>query len=44
MPESPKCEMVHPAVRPDADEAVKLAGWVNEQLIRDDWQFVPILA
>lgn len=36
------CEMVHPVVRPDAQEAEKLVGWFNEQLNRDAWQLVPV--
>lgn len=34
------CEMVHPVVRPDRDEAVKLVQHFNEQLRGDGWQLV----
>lgn len=31
------CEMVHPVVRPDADEAEQLVGFFNEKLAADGW-------
>jgi len=31
------CEMVHPVVRPDEDEARKLVGLFNDHLARDGW-------
>ncbi|MBL9000182.1 MAG: abortive infection family protein [Phycisphaerae bacterium] len=32
------CEMVHPVVRPDADEAAELVRFLNENLAADGWE------
>jgi hypothetical protein len=34
------CEMVHPLVRPEAEEAKALVRIFNERLAHDDWQLV----
>lgn len=34
------CEMVHPVVRPDADEATRLVKLFNEHLSKDGWEIV----
>jgi hypothetical protein len=34
------CEIVHPVVRPDRNEALKLVGEFNDQLRREGWQLV----
>lgn len=34
------CEMVHPVVRPDRDQAVKLVQHFNDQLQKEGWQLV----
>lgn len=34
------CEMVHPVVRPDRDEAIKLVQQFNDQLRQEGWQLV----
>lgn len=34
------CEIVHPVVRPDRDEALRLAGQFNDQLRKDGWTLV----
>lgn len=34
------CEMVHPVVRPDRNEALKLVQHLNDQLRKDGWQLV----
>lgn len=35
------CEMLHPVVRPDADEAAALASDINDQLVGDGWRLEP---
>jgi len=32
------CEMVHPVVRPDTEEAMKLVGHFNDQLRQEGWE------
>src|SRR5581483_7783119 len=34
------CEMLHPVVRPDRDEALKIVQHMNDQLHRDGWTLV----
>lgn len=34
------CEMVHPVVRPDRDEAIRLVRQFNDQLQQEGWQLV----
>ena len=34
------CEVVHPVVRPDKDEAIRLVAQFNEQLRHDGWELV----
>jgi hypothetical protein len=34
------CEMVHPVVRPNRDEAIKLVQHFNDQLCREGWELV----
>jgi hypothetical protein len=34
------CETVHPVVRPDKDEAIKLVAQYNDQLRQDGWELV----
>ncbi|WP_241127949.1 abortive infection family protein [Novosphingobium terrae] len=36
------CEIVHPVVRPDKDEAIKLAAQFNDQLRQDGWELVEV--
>ena len=35
------CQTVHPAVRPNSEEALRLVGVFNEQLRRDGWELFP---
>ena len=35
------CEIVHPVVRPDHEEALKLVKHFNDQLRKESWHFVP---
>jgi len=35
------CEMVHPLVRDDVDEAERIVQWCNELLIANGWRLVP---
>lgn len=34
------CEVVHPVVRPDKDEAIRLVAQFNDQLRQDGWELV----
>jgi hypothetical protein len=36
------CETIHPVVRPDKDEAIKLATQYNDQLRQDGWELVEV--
>lgn len=36
------CEMVHPVVRPDPEEAIALVGHFNEQLRQDGWEIYEV--